>query len=66
MAITQAAGQCPEQILGLVYVAAFLPADGQSLTDLVAYPEAAGDQVQAMPTSTPPTTARSRPRCSAG
>jgi pimeloyl-ACP methyl ester carboxylesterase len=47
MAITQAAARCPEPIAALVYVAAFLPAEGQSLMDLVAYPEAAGDQVQA-------------------
>jgi pimeloyl-ACP methyl ester carboxylesterase len=47
MAITQAAARCPERILGLVYIAAFLPAEGQSLGELVAYPEAAGDQVQA-------------------
>lgn len=31
----------------LAYVAAFVPRDGQSLMDLVAAPEAAGDQVQA-------------------
>ena len=31
----------------LIYVAAFLPGDGQSLLDLTAYPEAADDQVQA-------------------
>jgi pimeloyl-ACP methyl ester carboxylesterase len=47
MAITQAAARCPAQVLGLVYVAAFCPAAGQSLGDLVAYPEAADDQVQA-------------------
>jgi pimeloyl-ACP methyl ester carboxylesterase len=45
--VTQAAARCPEQIAALVYVAAFLPADGQSLMELVALPEAAGDQVQA-------------------
>ena len=38
----------PSSVAALVYVAAFVPADGQSLVDLVtAYPEAAGDQVQA-------------------
>jgi pimeloyl-ACP methyl ester carboxylesterase len=47
MAITEAAARCPEQLAALVYVAAFLPAEGQSLADLVSYPEAAGDQVQA-------------------
>jgi pimeloyl-ACP methyl ester carboxylesterase len=45
--ITQAAARRPESVAGLVYVAAFVPADGQSLGDLVALPEAAGDQVQA-------------------
>jgi pimeloyl-ACP methyl ester carboxylesterase len=47
MAITQAAVRDPERVVSLIYVAAFLPADGQSLLDLTAYPEAADDQVQA-------------------
>jgi pimeloyl-ACP methyl ester carboxylesterase len=47
MAITQAAARCPEPLAALVYVAAFAPAEGQSLMELVAYPEAADDQVQA-------------------
>jgi pimeloyl-ACP methyl ester carboxylesterase len=47
MAITQAAACCPERIKALVYVAAFIPAEGQSLVELVSYPEAADDQVQA-------------------
>jgi pimeloyl-ACP methyl ester carboxylesterase len=47
MVITQAAARSPRQIRSLIYVAAFLPADGQSLLDLTAYPEAADDQVQA-------------------
>src|SRR5919201_5598941 len=47
MAVTQAAARCPHQVLALVYVAAFAPAEGQSLMDLVSYPEAADDQVQA-------------------
>jgi pimeloyl-ACP methyl ester carboxylesterase len=47
MVITQAAARSPELISSLIYVAAFLPADGQSLLDLTAYPEAADDQVQA-------------------
>jgi pimeloyl-ACP methyl ester carboxylesterase len=46
VAITQAAARCPERIARLVYVAAFLPADGQSLIDLTKLPEAAGDMVQ--------------------
>jgi pimeloyl-ACP methyl ester carboxylesterase len=47
MVITQAAARCPELIERLVYVAAFLPADGESLIDLTHRPEAAGDAVQA-------------------
>lgn len=47
VAITQAAARCPERIARLVYVAAFLPADGQSLVDLASLPEGAGDGVQA-------------------
>jgi pimeloyl-ACP methyl ester carboxylesterase len=47
VAITQAAARCPERIARLVYVAAFLPADGQSLADLAGLPEGAGDGVQA-------------------
>jgi pimeloyl-ACP methyl ester carboxylesterase len=45
IAITQAAERCPERIASLVYVAAFLPGDGQSLVDLAALPEGAGDKV---------------------
>lgn len=47
MAITQAAARCPERISALVYVAAFLPGNGQSLVDLTQLPEGAGDGVQA-------------------
>jgi pimeloyl-ACP methyl ester carboxylesterase len=47
VAVTQAAARCPERLGALVYVAAFLPADGQSLLDLTQLPEGAGDQVQA-------------------
>jgi pimeloyl-ACP methyl ester carboxylesterase len=47
VAITQAAARSPERIARLVYVAAFLPADGQSLVDLASLPEGAGDGVQA-------------------
>jgi pimeloyl-ACP methyl ester carboxylesterase len=47
MAITQAASQSPERVLGLVYVAAFLPQPGQALIDITHLPEAAGDSVQA-------------------
>jgi pimeloyl-ACP methyl ester carboxylesterase len=45
--VTGAAARMPEQVETLVYVAAFAPADGQSLLDLTALPEGAGDQVQA-------------------
>lgn len=47
MAVTQAAALRPDVITRLVYAAAFAPAAGQSLADLVTYPEAADDQVQA-------------------
>jgi pimeloyl-ACP methyl ester carboxylesterase len=47
MVITQAAARCPEQLDRLVYVAAFVPVDGQSLIDLTQLPEGAGDAVQA-------------------
>jgi len=44
---TAAAGRCPERVAGIVYVAAFLPEDGESLLDLTSLPEGADDQVQA-------------------
>jgi len=47
VAITQAAGRHHERIAKLVYVAAFLPRDGQSLIDLTQTPEGANDQIQA-------------------
>ncbi len=47
MVITQAAARGPEHVDRLVYVAAFLPQDGQSLIDITQLPEAAGDSVQA-------------------
>lgn len=46
MVITQAAARCADHVDRLVYVAAFLPADGQSLLDITQLPEAAGDAVQ--------------------
>jgi pimeloyl-ACP methyl ester carboxylesterase len=45
--ITQAAARQPAKVKRLVYVAAFMPADGQSLIDLTSLPEGADDQVQA-------------------
>jgi pimeloyl-ACP methyl ester carboxylesterase len=47
MAITQAAALVPEQVAALIYVAAFLPEDGQSLKGLTELPEGADDQIQA-------------------
>jgi pimeloyl-ACP methyl ester carboxylesterase len=47
MVITQASSQRPGKLAGLIYVAAFLPAPGQSLLDITHLPEAAGDSVQA-------------------
>jgi len=44
---TQAAARCPDKVAALVYVAAFVPCDGQSLLALTQLPEGAGDQVQA-------------------
>jgi pimeloyl-ACP methyl ester carboxylesterase len=45
--ITEAAARRPEKVKRLIYVAAFLPGDGQSLIDLTSLPEGADDQVQA-------------------
>jgi len=45
--VTQAAARRPERVALLVFVAAFMPRDGQSLLDLTKLPEGAGDQVQA-------------------
>jgi len=45
--VTQGAARCPQGVAALVYVAAFMPKDGQSLLDLTKLPEGAGDQVQA-------------------
>jgi pimeloyl-ACP methyl ester carboxylesterase len=44
---TQAAGQCRDNIASLVFVCAFMPANGQSLLDLTRQPEGADDQIQA-------------------
>ena len=44
---TQGAARCPKRVAALVYVAAFLPKDGQSLLELTKLPEGADDQVQA-------------------
>jgi pimeloyl-ACP methyl ester carboxylesterase len=47
VAITQAAPGCADRIASMVYVAAFLPQDGESLIGLTQLPEGEGDQVQA-------------------
>jgi pimeloyl-ACP methyl ester carboxylesterase len=44
---THGAARCPERVAALVYVAAFLPKDGQSLLDLTKLPEGDGEQVLA-------------------
>jgi pimeloyl-ACP methyl ester carboxylesterase len=44
---TQGAARCPERVAALVYVAAFLPKDGQSLVDLTKLPEGDGEGVLA-------------------
>jgi pimeloyl-ACP methyl ester carboxylesterase len=46
MVISQVAARRPEKVQRLVFVAAFLPGDGQSLVDLTKLPEAADDLVQ--------------------
>jgi pimeloyl-ACP methyl ester carboxylesterase len=47
MAATQAAVRCPARVASMIYVAAFLPQDGQNLLDLTRLPEGRDDQVQA-------------------
>jgi pimeloyl-ACP methyl ester carboxylesterase len=47
IAVTQAVARCAPHVALLIYVAAFLPRDGQSLMDLAGLPEGADDQVQA-------------------
>src|SRR5918997_808405 len=44
---TQAAARCPERVAAIVYVAAFLPQDGDSLIALTQLPEGEGGSVQA-------------------
>jgi pimeloyl-ACP methyl ester carboxylesterase len=46
MVISEAAARRPDRVRRLVYVAAFLPGDGQSLVDLTGLPEGADDLVQ--------------------
>jgi pimeloyl-ACP methyl ester carboxylesterase len=44
---TQTAALHPEKVAAIVYVAAFVPQDGQSLLDLTRLPEGASDELQA-------------------
>ena len=44
--ISEAAARRHDRVKGLVYVAAFVPGDGQSLVDLTSMPEGADDLVQ--------------------
>ena len=45
--ITQAAADCPERIASMIFLAAFMPSNGQSLLDLTHLPEGADDMIQA-------------------
>ena len=45
--VTQAAANCPQHVASLVFMAAFMPANGQSLLDMTQLPEAEGDMIQA-------------------
>ncbi len=47
MVCTQATARWPERVASIVYVAAFVPQDGQSLIDLTELPEGADDEIQA-------------------
>jgi pimeloyl-ACP methyl ester carboxylesterase len=45
--VTQAASDSPERVASLIFVCAFMPADGQSLLDLTGLPEGKDDMIQA-------------------
>jgi len=45
--VTQAASNCPERVASLIFMAAFMPSNGQSLVDLTRLPEGQGDMIQA-------------------
>lgn len=45
--MTQAAAKFPERVASLIFVAAFMPGDGQSLLDLTNLPEGKDDMIQA-------------------
>jgi pimeloyl-ACP methyl ester carboxylesterase len=44
--VTQAASDCPDRVAELIFVAAFMPSNGQSLLDLTALPEGVGNMIQ--------------------
>jgi pimeloyl-ACP methyl ester carboxylesterase len=44
--ITQAASDSPEHVASMIFVAAFMPSDGQSLLDLTDLPEGAGNMIK--------------------
>ena len=44
---TQAASNCAERVAALIFVAAFMPSNGQSLLDLTQLPEGKDDMIQA-------------------
>jgi pimeloyl-ACP methyl ester carboxylesterase len=45
--VTQAASNCRERVASLIFMAAFMPSNGQSLLDLTRLPEGKGDMIQA-------------------
>jgi pimeloyl-ACP methyl ester carboxylesterase len=45
--VTQAASNAPERVASLIFMAAFMPSNGQSLIDLTRLPEGEGDMIQA-------------------
>jgi pimeloyl-ACP methyl ester carboxylesterase len=44
--VTQVASDCPKRVESLIFAAAFMPSNGQSLLDLTALPEGAGNMIQ--------------------
>jgi len=44
--VTQAASDCPDRVASLVFVAAFMPSNGQSLIELTDLPEGAGNMIK--------------------
>jgi pimeloyl-ACP methyl ester carboxylesterase len=44
--VTQSASDCPDRVASLVFVAAFMPANGQSLLELTDLPEGAGNMIK--------------------